>query len=130
MRVSEGMINVFNWQGFDYCSYYHFNLPRICGFSSGAWVAKAFKGEFFVYKWSGDSFEKKLYNKTDFENFLLEYSGDVFSGDDEGWSRKVSSTFDLIKDCSQDIFKFLCDTNLKEELFYYRPLEQEFTRAK
>jgi len=130
MRVSEGMVNIFEWQGFDYNSFYHFEIPKICGHESGAWIAKAFKGEFFVYSWDAHKAENKLLNKQDFDLFIKQNNETLYSNDKSILDGEVIDTLDLIHQESKKVFDLINKKNMKQELFYYRPIDLEFTRAK
>jgi tRNA threonylcarbamoyladenosine biosynthesis protein TsaB len=53
MRLSEGFSEVFKWNQGKVFSFYHFEVPEICGVEAGVWATKAFKNQTFCYHWNG-----------------------------------------------------------------------------
>lgn len=126
MRVSEGITNVFSWQDIKVYSFYHFKIPSYTGIANGIWLAKAFKGEFFLYSWQGDNESKELVLEKEVEEKLL--NNGIYSGHIAYKDLQTVLTCKLIEENPKQIFKTILDENLVEELFYYRPLEEEFKR--
>ena len=120
MRISEGLVNIFAWQDFEYNSFYQFDIPKICGVKQGMWYSKAFKGEFFTYEWSeGSVGTRSLIKEDELDSKLVEPN--LFT---------TVETVELIKNQSEIIFSKILKDNSKKELYYYRPLEEEFSQAK
>lgn len=130
MRVSEGVVNILDWQGYRFNSFYHFEIPRFCGYESGVWIAKAFKGEYFVYYWDGALNGYKLLKEIDLHLFLASNDKTVFANEIFLEDKQYVNTNDLICLNSQAVFSTVNSNNETKELFYYRPLDMEFTRAK
>jgi tRNA threonylcarbamoyladenosine biosynthesis protein TsaB len=126
MRISEGLSNIFDWSSINVNSFYHFELPQICGIEAGVWASKAFKGEYFLYKWDKSSSDKTLIPESDLENQIG--SHEIFFGHEPFMEKSGKLSMDLIKDNPEVIFKHVLDNDICEPLYYYRPLEQEFSR--
>lgn len=124
MRVAEGFVNVLDWQGVDYYSFYHFQIPFLKGRSKGLWYAKAFKGEIFIYHWDAEVSDSVLIKEGELSSFLEKRN--VSNKDLE----TIETTAKLIKDNPRDIFQKIIDSQSREELFYYRSIEKEFVRSK
>lgn len=130
MRVAEGISQIFNWQQIPSFSFFHFEVPAIIGENSGSWVAKAFKGEIFEYSWNGNINNKKLKKINDFtpeENTAYfsrseSLSPQLFDGG-------VEFTKDHIKNNPAKIFQYIIENQLKRELYYFREIEDEFSKS-
>lgn len=126
MRVSEGISQILDWQNIKVNSFYHYEVPEFCDVSKGVWIANAFKGEFFIYKWDGTKQEKILVKKDKVDELIGDNK--IFSTRDEFNYDTVLSA-ELIKTQPNKIFTRVLNENLKRELYYYRPIEQEFSRC-
>lgn len=115
MRVSDGIAKVFKWHNIAIYSFYHFDVPRLLDVPSGAWIAKAFKGESFVFEWNQSSTSKKL---------IKEIDGDI---DNQVFNH--DKTKKLIKENSEVFFNQIISFNKYLDLYYYRELEVEFQRS-
>jgi tRNA threonylcarbamoyladenosine biosynthesis protein TsaB len=125
MRVSEGIANIFDWQNVKINSFYHFDIPALLGVEEGKWITDAFKGETFIYSWDKTGEDRKLV-----KNNAIEVSLDipVFTlRNKEGES--LTETQGLIKDRSEDLFSAVNKKDLKRDLYYFRTIEMEFTKA-
>lgn len=124
MRLSEGLAQVLELSKVPVYSFYHFDVPRICGIESGFWVTNAFKGQVFIYSWKGDLLEKQLVDKDSFtienpENgYTLDVENSAFSG--------LKSTKEFIRDHASRLFSKMADKKLRETPYYFRSLEEEF----
>lgn len=126
MRISEGLSNIFEWSKIKVNSFYHFQVPYFCGVESGVWISKAFKGEYFLARWNKDKIEKSL---LDLDSILNESVGEnVFFGHESLPELEGKYSKELIKNQPEKLFSYILKHNLKQELYYYRPLEEEFTR--
>lgn len=110
MRVSEGFAQILEWQNVKMNSFYHQDIAHMLDSSDWVWSAEAFKGEFFVYKDSSS----KLLSKSEYDELKVK---DNFSFVD---------TQKLIKEEPKLVFKYVLENNLRKDLYYYRPLEEEF----
>ncbi len=126
MRVSQGIVDIFDWQNFEVFSFYHFDVPRLLGMKKGIWIGDAFKGEVFVHRWEDGKEEQKLYKKNDFE-LPVDIPLFLLQNPDE---KDCKETQKLIKDNAKDLFKIIEKEKMKKELFYYRTIDMEFSRSK
>ena len=127
MRVSEGIKDIIDWQGIKVYSFYHFNIPQYLEVPSGTWMAKAFKGEFFVFRWQGNEFEKSLVKESEIEEHLSE---NLYSSYDDYGRDNIILTKDMIYNNPEKVFQVIVQNNLIEELYYFRSIENEFSRKK
>ncbi len=126
MRVSEGIKDIFEWQGIKVNSFYHFDIPQLSGESSGQWVSKAFKGEYFVFEWDEKEEKRFFIKESELDDFIKEKH--IYSHEDFGDNCNTDLTRDLIHKNSEQIFSLILKNNLVKSLYYYRTLDQEFTR--
>lgn len=124
MRVGQGFVDICQWQKIPVYSFYHFKVPKILGILNGAWIASAFKGETFVYRWESDEESIELIRDEALE--LDKLGSNIFTRGEMSGQKKIKSTQELIRENDSFLFKYIVENNIKEELFYYRPLEQEF----
>ncbi len=126
MRVSEGIKDIFEWEKVPVYSFYHFEVPFLVGIERGLWLANAFKGEYFVYEWDGTQNHYNLIKESDFEvpsdnkKLFLDQSRDGFLG--------AQITSSIIYSQSAKLFAKIKAENKKEDLFYYRTIDEEFKR--
>ncbi|MDO9183562.1 MAG: hypothetical protein Q7U04_14205 [Bacteriovorax sp.] len=124
MRLSEGLAQVFELNKMDVYSFYHFNVPALSGVQQGFWATNAFKGQVFVYSWNGESSEKYLVNKDDYE-VENEKIGFTLDTKDPFFSNLISTT-KLIKDKSSEIFSKISTIKMRVNPYYFRSLDEEF----
>lgn len=129
MRVSDGISQVFEWQNINCFAFHHFQVPKVLGIESGVWLAKAFKGEVFCYVWNDNEEKKILIKEAELDEFLRE-KNQIFVGHKQEFISNVKATSDLIKNDSVNLFDYIFKQNLKEPLYYYRSLEDEFSKGK
>ena len=133
MRVSEGIAQFLKWQNIEIFSFYHFEVPSLLGEKGGSWFSNAFKKEFFCYRWSEDTSEKKLLSSQDllsfisdneeesfYVNFLSDEYLNIFS------SHQVTSTGDEIRNKAKELFPKVKDRGLHLGPYYYRAESEEF----
>lgn len=60
LRLAEGFSDIFAVFGVKQFSFYTYEIPRWCGYSEGVWFTKAYRGEYFFYRWSEASESKEL----------------------------------------------------------------------
>lgn len=129
MRVSKGITDVFEWQNLNIYSFYQFEVPTLLGLGKGLWHADAFKGEYFFYEFDGDDTQKYLLEKEAGNKKIKDSDIPVFVCRNKD-SEKFIETQVLIRDESRKLFSKVVDMKLSRKLFYYRDLDQEFTKAK
>lgn len=129
MRVSEGLAQVFRWQGIPVFGFYHFELPQLLGVNEGLWISEAFKGEFFLYKWNGEGAVKKLVVKSDLEQELAN-SQSIYTHHREETELANLLTTDLIENQWDKLLNLVVSDNMRREPYYYRTLEEEFVPSK
>jgi len=130
MRVSEGISQVLNWQGMKVYSFYHFEVPKLLGEKSGAWISKAFKGEAFIYSWNNEDVDKELVSLEALDENLDAKTSTLFTHFSGNFERELAYTSKMIKASSSELFPIVVEKNLKREPFYYRALEKEFKTSK
>jgi tRNA threonylcarbamoyladenosine biosynthesis protein TsaB len=109
MRLGEGIAEIMRWNKIAIFSFYHFEVPKYVGVTSGNWVANAFKNQVFSYRWNGDDSCKALLAEcNDFDAFTLD------------------KTKELIHLFPSEIFSKVIALNEKKETYYFRTLEEEF----
>jgi len=126
MRVSEGIANIFNWQGFEVNSFYHFDVPKLLGVKEGCWITDAFKGESFCFSWNGEDEKSELMKSND---ILIPSDIPMFTLKNKEDTNFIE-TQSLIKEKSEELFKRVVELNMKKDLYYFRTIEMEFTKAK
>ena len=126
MRVSEGVSQIFRWQKFKTYSFYHYEVPKLLGYEEGTWFANAFKGEYFLYHWKNEEESKTLIKKDEFDIYSVENLYSSFLFDD--LEKNISLTSKLIYEHGQELFKKVVGEKIQRPLYYYRTLEQEYTR--
>jgi tRNA threonylcarbamoyladenosine biosynthesis protein TsaB len=126
MRVSEGIAQIFDWQNFETFSFYHYEVPFFLGVNEGVWFSNAFKGEYFVCSWSEQKNKTQLIKKEDIDlasqNVL--YTG--FEVEDLNVSYQLTSH--MIQKNAKALFKNVVENNLKKPLYYYRTLDEEYSK--
>lgn len=124
MRLSEGLAQIFEMSGLAVFSFFHFEVPKLCGIKQGFWATNAFKGQVFIYNWNEDESEKTLVDKKDFviESAKLGYTLDKSDALFEG----LLTTKELIHKDSHALFAKVLKLQLRVPPFYFRTLEEEF----
>lgn len=126
MRVSEGIAQVFKWQNFKTYSFYHYDVPKLLGHQEGTWFANAFKGEYFLFQWKNEEESKTLIKKEEFDISAIEnlYSSFLF----DNLEIDISLTSKMIYENEENLFQKVIDEKVHKPLYYYRTLDQEYTR--
>lgn len=127
MRLGEGFVQALNYLGLPVFSFYHFEVPRMCGVERGYWLAKAFKQEIFVHEWDMEKSEQKLVPESRLLSLFAESKLEGFSLIEPIQDLGNHSTRVLISQNPEKIFPRILETNLRREPFYFRTLEQDFT---
>lgn len=129
MRVSDGISQIFEWQNIETYAIHHFQVPKILGINEGMWLAKAFKGEIFCHQWSKDQ-EKNFLILESQLNEITDMQSELFVGHTSDFTFDTTQTSILIKENSEKIFKYIFENQLKEPLYYFRSIEDEFSKGK
>jgi len=130
MRVSEGIKQVFDWQDIKTLSFYHYQVPRLIGVKTGVWFCDAFKGETFLFSWYNDLEDKKLIQNSMALDTLKTLNKKFYQlGELNKLNLEAESTQRLIKENPSLIFKYIIENKINKDLYYFRSLDQEFTKA-
>lgn len=128
VRLVEGFGQILRWRGVKTNSFYLFELASILGVEKGTWISEAYKGEFFLFSWDREKTESKLIKK---EDALEELKGcDYLISQVQIEGVETESIIDLIRNSSKELFKELIEKDNQREPFYYRTIENEFTKPK
>ncbi|MAX66036.1 MAG: hypothetical protein QF441_12575 [Bacteriovoracaceae bacterium] len=132
MRVTAGITDIMQWYGLSIHTFYHFEVPSWCGHDEGVWLGKAFKGEVFIFKWNNHTGEsnKSLVAEDLLENSLKNDKKNIFCGHEEFMEINPIKTKDLIYKYPREVFRAVLQKNKKQDLYYYRSLDNEFVRKK
>lgn len=134
LRLSEGFADVLIFSGIKHYSFLSYSIPALSGVTSGVWMTKAYRGEYFFHFWDQDSSRNELVAAKDLEKFMKSVDKSHFyihsdsSIDDH--SRNLLgnyfTTHDLLKKHSQKILSSIVKNQFKVDSFYFRAPEDEF----
>lgn len=122
MRVSGGIEQIFSWQGLKTNTFYHFQIPKILGHTKGIWHCSAFKNEIFAFEWTEKHESKHILSNEDFAQALAKWKSlgyEIFD---------IEDVKKMIKTKSELLFSTIEKLGMKEEIFYFRPLDKEFQK--
>jgi len=128
-RLGAGIVDLLAWQGLKTYSFYHFDIPYLCGTKAGTWFCKAFKNEMFVYDWKGEESSYYLVDESKISSELEEKKGQVFSYEDIEVSIDYKNSYDLLTSNLSDLCQMIREKEMKKEIFYFRTAENEFKRS-
>ena len=117
MRLSHGIVQIFQWQGIKSYGFYHYEVPHWMGVREGVWRIKAFKREVFCYRWNGGENHISLIS----ERKVEQLREDFFTH---------SCTHRMIKDDAAKFFSYIISHNIMREPYYFRSPELEFRKPK
>lgn len=131
MRVSEGISQIFEWQGIPVCSFFHFEVPEMLGVSQGKWIAKAFKGEFFVSIWNGKQRTTELLNSAVAADLVKNeklycHFKKSLEKDFLDCSKNFYETGELIFGQCTKLFPLVLERKSRLSPYYFRTVDQEF----
>lgn len=129
MRIAEGIAHIFDWNNIMINTFYHFDAPELLGFTKYAWMANAYKKEYFVYKFDEGISEKFLVAKQDWEKIYFELMRDgidIFGL--EALNENIKTTHLLIKENGAKLLAKIIEKNLRKDLLYFRNIEDEFKK--
>lgn len=128
IRLVEGFCQILRWRKIKTNSFYLFEVPKLKGIKKGKWLSEAYKGEYFLYSWDEEDSNTELVKKDDVKSKFKEGDYLVSQGNLEGI--ETESIIDLIRENSNEIFSKIKKSDLNKEPFYYRTIENEFTKPK
>ncbi|MES2528601.1 MAG: hypothetical protein V4598_16075 [Bdellovibrionota bacterium] len=130
LRLSEGFADVTKFFTLPHNSFYSYEVPLWLGHNEGTWITKAYRGEYFIYDWKGETSRIRLISTKDLPD--LKITNQVFIHSDTSLDEKLSSfavgaisTSDLLKNHSQKIFSHVLK-GMTRESYYFRAPEDEF----
>jgi tRNA threonylcarbamoyladenosine biosynthesis protein TsaB len=131
LRLSEGLADVFTFFGIPHYSFYSYEVPAMLGVSSGAWVTKAYRGEYFFHHWSGPDSTNELISAKELTAHPLAHAAYVHSDSalDQALLDRFPgriSTFELLKHGPSPVFTKVLAEKMRRESFYFRAPEDEF----
>jgi len=128
LRLAEGFSDVFSFFGTKQYSFYSYEIPFWCGYETGTWFTKAYRGEYFFYRWNKSENSQELMVSKDLKISEGQYfihspaSLDTLSS---GLIQNPIESFELLKSSPQKIFPNVI-IGQKREPFYFRAPEDEF----
>lgn len=130
LRLAEGFSDVFKFFGVKQYSLYSYEIPFWCGYESGVWFTKAYRGEYFFYEWKGQTTHQNLVAAKELQSHITdaEYFIHSEASLDQLSSSLIHSpqkTFDLLEKFPEKIFVHAIKGDHKEP-FYFRAPEDEF----
>ena len=130
LRLSEGFADVTKFFALPHHSFYSYEVPLLLGHQEGTWITKAYRGEYFIYDWKGETSRIRLISAKDLPE--LEIKNQVFIHSETSLDEKLlpfsagaHSTADLLKSHPQKIFSFVMK-GMNRESYYFRAPEDEF----
>lgn len=131
LRLSEGFSDVTSFFQIPHFAFYSHEVPSALGVKSGLWTTKAYRGEYFLHRWSPAESSTTLIGTSELQE--QDWSGDVFIHSDTSLDEKLKplipgaiSTSVLLKNEPEKIFKWIFDQKLRKESYYFRAPEDEF----
>lgn len=130
LRLAEGFSDVFKFFGTKQLSFYSYEIPLWCGHNEGVWFTKAYRGEYFFYRWKGQENSqcliesKKLSEAIKDETYFIHSMASLDPLSMELVKNPIE-TFELLKTSPQIIFRNVISGSQREP-FYFRAPEDEF----
>ncbi len=119
MRLAKGFADILALENINKKSFYHFEIPKLCGISDYLWITNAFKNEYFVYESKNNS--KSLIPDSKLDLYISKKK--VFSNSEKLMEEhNIESTKDLVRKNPQ----LFSEIKSENELYYFRPENQEF----
>lgn len=128
MRLSEGMVQVFEWNGIPTFSFHHFEVPRLLGDTIPyLWLSNAFKGEFFCYTWDGKQAHTELLNLDQMREKVADYPHQCYTHFvPQEQFEHLASTSSLLHLQGKAFLEGIVKSNKRVQAYYYRELDSEF----
>lgn len=126
LRVAYGIADILRIHDIPVKSFYNYLIPELCGVKDYVWLTKAYRGEVFIYDSRNSMIN--LVNEKNFHNSfgdLAFYAHSKTSIDDTIRANfpTIQYSENLIIQSPQAIFS---QVNNEEELYYFRPLDEEY----
>jgi len=118
MRLIQGIKDVFELEGVQIFTFFHFEVPALLGVKEGEWITQAFKGEVYSYLWS-EGREEKARKPLD-ADFHLSLFGQGID------SFVYESTEEMIYEEAKSLFSQISKRSNYQNIFYFRELNEEF----
>jgi tRNA threonylcarbamoyladenosine biosynthesis protein TsaB len=130
LRLAEGFADVFSFFGVRNFSFYSYEIPLWLGYQEGTWMTKAYRGEYFFYRWKGhessiDLIPVKKFQIMTHENDYFIHSQEALDDISLSLIKNTIETSKLLKEFPKEIFKNVI-TGLKRDPYYFRAPEDEF----
>jgi tRNA threonylcarbamoyladenosine biosynthesis protein TsaB len=128
LRLAEGFSDVFTFFGVKQFSFYTYEIPFWCGHESGTWFTKAYRGEYFFYRWNQQEATQELRSSKELsidEDLVFIHSDISLDDLSRSLIKKTIETHELLKKMPEKIFPHVL-MGPKRELFYFRAPEDEF----
>jgi tRNA threonylcarbamoyladenosine biosynthesis protein TsaB len=134
LRLSEGFADVLSFSGLKHYSFYSHHIAQFLGHSSGVWLTKAYRGEYFFHTWNEHQRKDELIQLKDLKSYLENikdeklfiHSESAIDDHIKDFNYTLISTRDLLSKKPEIIFKAILSSSLKVDSFYFRPAEEEF----
>ena len=132
IRLASGLADILEWQGVEVISFLNHHIPYYLQVGEGdQWIAKAFKGEYFIYTISTDKNEKfDLVAKSDIADVI---GNTIFVHDESDIieelginAKEIIYTSKLIEENPKKFFTALDVESPRIKPFYFRPSDVEF----
>lgn len=117
LRIAKGVADIFDLYGVNNLSFYHHEILEAFQCEPMQYYSNAFKGEFFRYSWVEGDRQSRLLNHVEEKNF---YSNGTIEGS--------ISFFSFLENNLEEVVELIINKKMKREIFYYRSLEDEFSR--
>lgn len=131
LRLAEGFADVLKFFAVPHYSFYSYEIPLWCGYTEGCWFTKAYRGEYFLYRWTEEGSKQELLAAKDLAQGIGETK--FFIHSDSSLDEKSTPyilnpimTMELLKEKPQEIFKPVLEFKTQRESFYFRAPEDEF----
>ncbi|MCB9094477.1 MAG: hypothetical protein H6621_05340 [Halobacteriovoraceae bacterium] len=133
LRFAEGISQFLSWNKKNVLGFYFFELLESLENEKTAWLSNAFKNQFYIHP-VGE--EGKLYFLKDALVKIQELKNDHYDFFTNDKVKNVAVLGDLnlnffedvLKDNSKILFPRIIEMNKNNEIFYFRPLEEEFKK--
>lgn len=128
MRLSEGIVQVLELSGMHALTFYHFDLPKFLGIKKYIWVATAFKGEYYIFKYDHGEIQKTLVLKDQLNEELLKLKDfEMFAlAPDPIYPSGMRFTSIEIVENSEKYIPKVIERDQRDQAYYYRTVEEEF----
>ncbi len=130
IRLADGIGQVLEWSGIKRYSFNHFDVMKILGIGKGQFIAPAFKGEYFLYRWNDSINSSSLILKESMPPGTYFSNYQFLEEEIRSLGISLQKTQDLIKQECKRFFDIVEKDKLKFDPYYYRPLDSEFKVGK